>query len=73
MPTQLRTIYIHFDVKQNTKDRKKLKDEELYERIKNGQQVFPYNLLDIAAKAIEKTNFFSCKPINNAGLCKVEI
>ena len=41
--------------------------------IKNGEQVFPYNFLDISAKAIDKTSFFSCKPINSTGLSQVEI
>ena len=73
MPSQLRTVYIHYDVKANTKARKKLKEEQLIEMIKNGEQVFPYNFLDISAKAIDKTGFFSCKPINSTGLCQVEI
>ena len=73
MPSQLRTIYIHYDVKANTKKRKKLKEEQLIEMIKNGEQVFPYNFLDIAAKAIDKTGFFSCKPVNSVGMCKIEI
>ena len=73
MPSQLRTVYIHYDVKANTKARKKLKEEQLIEMIKNGEQVFPYNFLDISAKAIDKTSFFSCKPINNTGLSQVEI
>ena len=73
MPPQLKTIYIHYDVKANTKARKKLKEEQLIEMIKNGEQVFPYNFLDISAKAIDKTGFFSCKPINNVNLCKIEI
>ena len=37
MPSQLRTIYIHYDVKANTKKRKKLKEEQLIEMIKNGE------------------------------------
>ena len=41
--------------------------------IKNGEQVFPYNFLDIAAKSIDKTGFFSCKPITNVKMCKIEI
>ena len=73
MPSQLRTVYIHYDVKANTKARKKLKEEQLIEMIKNGEQVFPYNFLDISAKAIDKTSFFSCKPINSTGLSQVEI
>jgi len=73
MPAQLRTIYIHFDVKANDKARKKLRDEQIIEMIKNGQPVFPFNFLDVAAKAIERTNFFSCKPIPNVSMCRVEI
>ena len=73
MPTQLRTIYKHYDVKANTKARKKLKEEQLVEMIQNGESVFPYNFLDISAKAIDKTGFFSCKPINSVPMCKVEI
>ena len=73
MPSQLRTIYIHYDVKANTKARKKLKDEQLIQMIKNGEPVFPYNFLDISAKAIDKTGFFSCKPINSTALSRVEI
>ena len=73
MPAQLSTFYIHYDVKANSKARKKLKEAELIEMIRAGEPVFPYNFLDIAAKAIEKTGFFSSKPINGAGPCKLEI
>ena len=73
MPTQLRTIYIHYDVKANTKARKKLREEQFLELMRSSGNVFPYNFLDIAAKGIDKTNFFSCKPINSVGLCKIEI
>lgn len=41
--------------------------------IRVGEPVFPYNFLDIAAKAIEKTGFFSVKPINGVGPCRIEI
>ena len=54
LPSQLRIVYIHFDIKQNTKDRKKLRDDQVRKKIKNGEEVFPYNFLDISAKAIEK-------------------
>jgi hypothetical protein len=60
-------------MKANTRAHKKLKEEQLVEKILKGESVFPYNLLDIAAKATEKTGFFSCKPINNVGRCRVEI
>ena len=45
----------------------------MIEMIKAGQPVFPFNLLDIAAKAIERTSFFSCKPISNVDKCRIEI
>ena len=43
------------------------------EKLRLGQPFFPFNFLDIASKAIERTGFFSCKPITNVNMCRIEI
>ena len=38
-----------------------------------GKQPFPFNFLDIASRAIERTTFFSCIPLKNKNSFKIEI
>lgn len=73
LPSQLKPVFIHYDVKANQKARKKLKDPEVLQLVKQGLTPFPYDFLDLARKAVERTDIFTCKPIDNTMLCQIRI